>query len=301
MARELKAIGWDVTVYSTIDAEYDDNGVKYIPFYKFQRNDEFNVLIGWRNNMASQGIKAKKHIVWLHDFVRASMFPMGKCDTIHKIIVLSDYHKSMLPEHVKHLAYMSTNGINPSDFIGHDIKRKKNRIIYASCYQRGLEILVNNWAKIREAVPTAELHAYYGWDLFDDYAKQGITDPAFKEYMLKMFKQDGIYEHGKIGHKQLIKEYLKSAVYAYPCTYPGEINCIALTKAIACNCNVVTNKQFVMAERSPNQVDDDAFIDAVIAELKKSFKHGINQEYIDSMSWKNVAKDWNDNLLTKGA
>jgi tetratricopeptide (TPR) repeat protein len=297
MARSLQKLGYNITVYSTIDSEYDDGGILYIPYQKFPKNDQFNILIGWRNNISNVGINAKRHIVWLHDFVRPIMFQKGKCDKIYKIIVLSEYHKSMLPEHVQKFAYISTNGINPADFDCELPERQDKRMIWASSYDRGLEDILLDWPKIREAEPEAEIHIFYGWNLFDDYAKQGICDPALKVKMLELFKQDGVFEHGKIGHKELIKEYLKSSVYAYPCSYPGEINCIALTKAIATNCNVITNDRFVMAERSPNKVEDDKFTDALLDELKKPVKEGLNEQYISDMSWDRVAKSWNEDIL----
>ena len=109
--------------------------------------------------------------------------------------------------------------------------------------------------------------------------------------------QDGVYEHGRIGHKELLREYCKASVFAYPCNYSGEINCIALSKALATNCNIVTNDFAVMLERSPNAVSTLLFIDSLIDELKKECVQGINIDYVNSMSWSNIAKQWKSEVL----
>ena len=112
--------------------------------------------------------------------------------------------------------------------------------------------------------------------------------------------QPGVFHHGKIGHKELLVEYAKSEVLAYPCNYKGEINCIALTKAIACGCVAVTNDFAVMQERNPYPV----YLDHVFQEgLIKTLKNGTDmsvvdvQEYIKENSWHAVAKSWNNYLF----
>ena len=301
LSRCLSNLGYEVTVYSTIDSEYQDGLVKYVPYAKFSRNDKFATLIGWRQNIACFGVDAKRHIVWIHDMPRKEMLTADRIKNVDTIVVLSEYHKGLLPEHAKSKAYVSTNGINPSDFDGVKSLKQDARIIYASSYDRGLETIVENWSKIKEAVPHARLDVFYGWNTYDSYVRNGLCDNSFKTYMIKMFDQPDIFEHGRVGHKQLVEEYAKSAVWAYPCKYEGEINCIALTKAIACGCNIVTNKFAVMGERSPNAVDDDSFIDTLIETLKKPTYDKIDHQYIEENSWETVAADWHKNILKGGS
>ena len=113
-------------------------------------------------------------------------------------------------------------------------------------------------------------------------------------------KQDGIKELGRLGHKDLLKEYCKSAIFAYPCTYAGEINCIAFTKAVACGCYPVTNDYAVLAERNQFGMvakDETTFKEYLIDALKKSYSDPIDQEYVEENSWDTVAADWNGRLF----
>lgn len=303
MSQELTKLGYKVTVYNTCgDKEGDYVGVKYLNSHRFNPNDNHNIVISWRVNVFPWVEKAKKKILWIHDIPLNIRWTNETVEKIDKVIVLSDYHKSLLPPIVpKEKIFVSTNGILPKDFehLSTD-KRENKRIIYASSYNRGLEKILRNWKTIKKEVPDAKLDIYYGWQVYDTFVKDGtIRDDGWKSEMTKLMQQDGITEHGRIGHKELLKEYCKAGVYAYPCTYSGEINCIALTKAIACGCDIITNDFAVMKERSPNAVSDDVFIDKLIEKLKDPKPKDIDKEYIKSMSWEAVAKDWDKKLFNE--
>jgi len=301
MSKELTKLGYKVTVYNTCyedEGEYD--GVRYINTHKFNSNDKHNILVAWRMNIFPYIKSVKQKIIWLHDL--PITFDWGKevVDGIDKIIVLSEYHKSLLPKEIPdEKIFVSSNGIVPEQFEELDkIERKLHRIIYASSYNRGLEKILRDWQKIRKEVSDAELHIFYGWEVYDRFVKEGyIKDTGWKQMMIELMKQDGVYEHGRVGHYELLEEYAKSGVYAYPSTYTGEINCIALTKAVACGCNVVTNDFAVLKERSPNAVKDEEFTEEVIRQLKEGKRLEINREYIKENSWETIAKDWKGRLF----
>jgi len=299
LGRELAALGREVTVYNNCVEEVVDRGVTYKPICQFNVSDTFQTLIGWRCNVSYSNIKACTHVMWIHDIPQHAMLTPDKTMLLDKIVVLSQYHKGLLPEHLQdsNKIVVSTNGLVPEDFIGlESIKKQPKRIIYASSYDRGLELLVTKWADVQKVHPEAELHIYYGWNTYDTYVAKGLMSNEFKERMLPLLRQPGIYEHGRIGHKELLHEYAKSSVFAYPSNYTGEINCIALTKAIATGCNIVTNDFAVLPERSPNAVSSMLFIEELNKVLDAPLGK-INNEYIDTMSWANVAKQWVSEVL----
>ena len=297
--RELVKLGYKPTVFNNCgDMAGEYKGVTYKNLYDFNPNDIYNIVISWRTNIFQHTpITAKKKVIWLHDMPQADMFI--DTDTFDKVIVLSEYHKSLLPSNIPaDKIVMSTNGINAKDFDKIvDIEREPYRLIYASSYDRGLEQLLDMWVDIKKAVPEAELHCFYGWDTFIKFENEGHRDSKFRLGMIEKMKQEGVFEHGRVGHKQLLKEYAKSSVFAYPCNFPGEIQCIALTKAIACNNNVVTNKFAVMSERSPHPVNDSEFVKEAIYALKAPAEDGINKEYIEGMSWTKVVEGWDNEIF----
>jgi tetratricopeptide (TPR) repeat protein/glycosyltransferase involved in cell wall biosynthesis len=313
MANSLARIGWKVTVFCNClgqEGKYGD--VDYRHYTDFHPRDEHNILIGWRNNIFTFDIKAKKKIVWLHDLPSNIDLSKNGIGCFDRIVVLSEYHKKMLISALDPMPleefkkfeekiFVSTNGINAEDFKDLVTNKKPHRVIYASSYNRGLETILKIWPEVRKQLPDAELHCYYGWQVYDEFVRAGlIKEDGWKNKMVELMKQDGVKEHGRIGHKELLKEYCKAAVFAYPCTYAGEINCIALTKAIACGCYPVTNDYAVMKER--NQFgsvadDEEGFKTLLIDALKKSYNDPINHDYIEANSWDSVAREWHKELL----
>lgn len=110
LAEQWVKQGWKVTVYGDPVSETEINGVKYIPYYKFNQKDMFNIFIQWRNPGLAGKVTAKKFIVDLHDVTHPSAFE-GKLDAIDKIFVKSDYHKSLLEGIPDEKMQVVSNGI----------------------------------------------------------------------------------------------------------------------------------------------------------------------------------------------
>lgn len=301
LSRELHRLGMEVTVFNNCGEQegvYD--GVIYKNYIKFSPNDVYNIVISWRSNIFENTLNVKKRIVWLHDCPNID-FGEDNIKKVDRIVVLSKYHASMLPSWIpQDKVFISTNGINAEDFIGLDkVSREKHRCIWASSYNRGLEDVLNMWPDIRKEVTDATLHVFYGWDTYDAFVKQGFAkDDGFKARIENLMKQEGVFHHGRVGHKELLVEYAKSEILAYPCNYKGEINCIALTKAIGCGCIPVTNDHEIMKERNPyHAVHNSEFKKVLINTLKHGAPKIDYKKYVQDNSWEAVAKDWKNNLF----
>lgn len=102
---------------------------------------------------------------------------------------------------------------------------KNHKLFGGSSYDRYLDILLFMWPDIKEKYPDAELHIAYGWNLFDQFARTNPERMKWKEGVMRMMQQDGIYHYGRIGKKELEKIRKQCGIWAYP-TYFTEINCI---------------------------------------------------------------------------
>lgn len=109
---------------------------------------------------------------------------------------------------------------------------RKNKVIYTSSYDRGLEHLLALWPNVVKEVTDATLDIYYGWLLFDQFHKDNPSSMKWKERMVEMMKTKGITEHGRVPQKEIEKVMKESAIWAYPTSF-GEINCITGLKAQA--------------------------------------------------------------------
>lgn len=183
--------------------------------------------------------------------------------------------------------------------------RNLHRVVYTSSYDRGLEHLLEMWTAVRQAVPDAELHVYYGWHLFDKFYANNPSSMKWKEKIVKGMNQEGVADHGRLPQPLLQKELEQSGIWAYP-THFGEINCISAIKAQACGCEpVVVNyaalKETVQYGRKVegdiyDQETKDVFctqlIDALKNPMKKSERERMMSWARNTYSWDKVASDW---------
>jgi 2-polyprenyl-3-methyl-5-hydroxy-6-metoxy-1,4-benzoquinol methylase/tetratricopeptide (TPR) repeat protein len=309
LSKELTKLGYQITVFNNCgekSGNYD--GVEYKNFYEFNSRDFYDVVISWRANIFEYGlVKAKKRIVWMHDVPDPDHYKNP--DNLEAILALSEFHKTLLPEEIPdEKVYISANGINVEDFKNKGIKREPHRVIYASSYDRGLVHLLDMWPDVRKEVPDAELHIFYGWHNFDNLVADGLVDGRFKEEIVKKMDQPGVFEHGKIGHKELIDEFYKSSIWAYPCHF-NEISCITAMKAQQTGCmplttdyaalkeTVKTGTGAVIVRGNPNESQEtrNSFKEQLIIHLKSGTDFYKKPDY--DFSWEAIAKDWDKNLL----
>lgn len=319
LAKELTKKGWKVTVYGNPQNELGEyEGVNYLPWYDCNQRDEFNVLILWRFiGFVDFNPKAKFTMLWLHDVPNNPDYTQERVDKVDKIAVLSEYHKSLLrvfkdgiPQKMpSEKIFLTSNGIpDLSEELVDKIERNPRKAIYSSSPDRGLVYLLHNWEKVKTAVPDAELHIYYGFDVFDALYGSNPGKQEWKNMVLQMMKQPGIIYHGKIGHKALHREFLSAGVWAYPTDFT-EISCITGMKAQALGAIPVCTTMAALDETVKNGVKVDVDItekagqEEYFTALIDVLKNETRQEELrpemmkwakDYFAWENVAGLWDE-------
>ena len=321
LAQELAKLGWKVTVYANPlqdGGEYD--GVVYKEWYDLNVKDTFNALILWRQiGFVDFNPKAKFIMVWMHDVPSNPEFTEERINKVDKIAVLSEYHKSLLrlnkggefvpmPEDK---VFLTANGMQPlyKDVLENkELKRNLHRMIYTSSYDRGLIYLLRMWPDIKKAVPEAELHIYYGWNLYDTIHRNNPARMQWKQIMVDLMKQEGVTEHGRVGHKQLAEAFMQSAIFSYSSDFQ-EISCMSAMLAQAYGAvPVVTNyAALVETVRNGLKVDADITTKEGQEEYKKALisllqDHQKQEELCVSMMkwaqkyflWEKVASNWDE-------
>lgn len=113
MSHELQVLGWKVTVYADPgedEGEYE--GVKWLPYWKFNKLDNFNILVIWRQvSFVDQNLKAQKIYIWNHDIQNPLEWNKERIDKITKAIFLSQWHRENVPELPQEKVFLSSNGI----------------------------------------------------------------------------------------------------------------------------------------------------------------------------------------------
>ena len=173
-------------------------------------------------------VRAGRLYLWLHDLVDFASFA-DRLAWFRRVMLLSRFHRNHYPALGAEKAMITSNGITPEDFARPE-PRDPRLMVYGSSYNRGLRTLLENWRRIRSAVPEARLHVFYGWQTIArmNPARFARLQPYFESLM----RQDGITHLGRIGQCEVAREYLRAGIWAYPCSFP-ETSCISAMKAQA--------------------------------------------------------------------
>jgi glycosyltransferase involved in cell wall biosynthesis len=229
MKRELEKQGHEVEVYGRPTIE----GNGWRNYEDILELTDTDVLISWRYahfiHDQLKHIKASQKYLWLHDMVSENQI-LPYYLMYDKVFVLSDFHRSHYPHIPDDSMFVTTNGIDLSQFKD-GIERVAYRMIYASSYERGLQQLLENWSEIKVHVPEATLTVCYGWNSSEKLNKSE-SFKSFREYMEHLMDQEGITHMGRLNHLELAAEFQKADIWAYPTWYP-ETNCITAMKAQA--------------------------------------------------------------------
>jgi glycosyltransferase involved in cell wall biosynthesis len=138
---------------------------------------------------------------------------------INKCICLTEWHKNEFIEKypiLKNKITLINNGIDCSIFSNIITNKKiKNKFIYSSRPERGLNILLELWPQILKNLPDATLViSFYGTFPSEQLKFKTIID-----------SYDSIQYLGKLNSQQLYEEMASSEYWLYP-TYFNETSCI---------------------------------------------------------------------------
>lgn len=311
LTERLSKLGWKVTVFNQGSHPPEGrvfDGVEYQNFYTFNPEDEFDVLWVWRLPEAFDwDLKARLKLLDLHDVMNPLDFPKERLERIDKIFVKTNYHRSLLPDIPDEKFVVVGNGIDLTrfDFNGSDyefIKQKdENRFCYTSSPNRGLDVLLQMWPKIREKQPDFELHVYYGWETFYQLEKNNPERMAWMKKVQALMAQPGVIDHGRVGQNELAQDLMKTAGWLYPTNFP-EIDCITAKEMQAAGVYSITSGYAALEEsqktgvKIPGDIYDLQWQEKFIDEVTKGFSSPVTgiREVAKQFDWDLVATKWNE-------
>lgn len=123
---------------------------------------------------------------------------------------------------------------------------RADRVMYTSSPDRGGDILLEEWGRIREAVPTAEFAMCYP-AVYDAVADQDATVAEHRKRVRELSDQPGVVRLGALSQPALAEMLCDSKVWAHPSWVTmlnspfHETSCIAAMEAQAAGCCVVAS------------------------------------------------------------
>lgn len=246
LSREMAARGWQVIVYAfppPKETGLDAHGVWWTQYSAWDEERPLDVYVGWRQWRGTdpRGKLAKERWLWCHDMIHPEFFSEDMVASWDRILCLTEWHASRLPEHAKAKLVLTKNGLNPDYLV--DGPNKATNFIYASSPDRGLEQLLAVWPKVRDELPKATLDIYYGFTanwLNDEQNVPGLRETRLNvERLVKT--TPGVFWHGMVGQMELAHAFARAGFWAYPTSWP-ETSCITSMKAQAMGCIPVTSR-----------------------------------------------------------
>lgn len=310
LAKLLVDKGWNVTVFGRQNAEGNHDGVLYKHFTEYNPNDAYDIFISWRMpSLMTSNINAKKKFLWLHDCTPEESLTADVLANVDKIFVLSEAHRALYPNVEDDKFFLTGNGINPGHF-SEKVERNPMYCINTSAPDRGLEVLLKMWPKIKKEVPEAELHWFYGWETFDKLHEGNKEKMQWKKNLLELLDQPGVYDEGRVDHKTIAKKYQEAQLWLYPTEF-YEIYCITADKAQAGGAFPVTTnvgaleervlfgKKFDVSDFYSNEKVQKEYIDYVVSRLKAPktvdvVRKTMVTKSLKNNSWQRIADQWDE-------
>jgi glycosyltransferase involved in cell wall biosynthesis len=257
IAQEFSRKGYRAIVFGDCQGkEIVHQGVEYLDYHRF---DEFSnstymdiFVSARRPELFSVRIRASYKICFATDtWFRTDDIHMDKVD---RFFVISPPHKDLLVERYKippEKMFVSRCGVDLSRF-DQVVPREKAKFIYTSAPNRGLEILLWLFPKVRARFPEATLHIFYGFNYLEAAATRGdMALAACIDRIKKSMDQPGVIFHGRVSLAELTKELLSSSLWAYPTDF-HENFCISAVEAMAAGVPVIASDYAAM----PSTVGD---------------------------------------------
>lgn len=248
LSRQFARLGYDVEVYANVGRDdIVEDGVHWKPYWKFNLRDRTDILFLWRSPaLCDKELNAGKIIVDLHDVIKDGEFTKERLAKIHRVLVKSQYHRSLFPSIPDDKVAVIPNGF---ELKGGYEKRDPMLIINTSSPDRSLSSLARAFRRIKEQVPEAKCEWAYGWEIFDNSHSQNPEMMAWKNGVVRDMEAAGIVNRGRLSQEEVAGMYARASVFAYPSVFP-EICCISLTKAQAAGAYPVTTSFGVFREKN---------------------------------------------------
>jgi glycosyltransferase involved in cell wall biosynthesis len=323
LANALSELGHVVTVYGDVE-EGCFRDVVFRNVAVFDPTVERHAVIASRlPEVFDWPLNCDRRLLWLHDTDCGDRLTPARADRIDAVLTLSGWHE----QHVADL-YPFLNGKVARIRNGIDLRRfdedageRRRRVVYTSSPDRGLDILLELWPRVREQVPDAEL-AYCSSPFYEVVADQNPRIGEHRARCRELEKNcDGVERLGSLSQPDLAKLLAESMVWTHPswCT-PADIpfnetSCIAALEAQAAGCAIVASAWGALPEtvRDPgilvDRLDDEpaeawrerfaaALVDALTSETLQREAAEQGPQAVADLGWDGVARQVTELLAT---
>jgi glycosyltransferase involved in cell wall biosynthesis len=324
LAEGLSDLGFVVTVYGEVgECCYGD--IIFRHWENFDPVDHLGALISSRiPELAAQPINADVRLLWMHDVDCGPRLTPTYASEFDHILALSAWHVEHLVGRYPFAAgkiEQTRNGIHLSYFKPQPWAKRAQRVLYTSSPDRGLEVLLEAWPRIREHVPGSQLAFCYP-DVYDAVADQVRTVGEHRRRISELANQEGVVKLGALSQPTLAALMCDSRVWAHPSWASHlavpfyETSCIGAMEAQAAGCHVVASDwgalretvrhgQLIFNSDAPGPRWRDALVAHIVEGLVSSEVGAAAVELapavVQNLHWAGVAEQFGKLIASKNS
>jgi glycosyltransferase involved in cell wall biosynthesis len=223
-------------------------GVKWLDCTHEAFPKEPCIIINYRNPVLFDRKKPKGQVWWFvaQDVDYDGHWTEQAAKNTDRFLALCPTHANFTQDKYPNFrgkTYISTNGVR-TDYIEKlpPLERQPHRMFWASSPDRGLLLLLENWFRIRERFPDAELRIAYGFNNMDTIINfQGAHSPLIplRQQLRAVAEQPGVKWLGRLTQDKVFAEWQQASVFPYCSDFP-ETSCVSIMEAMACGAIPVT-------------------------------------------------------------
>lgn len=263
-AMRLAKRGYQVISYSPLPGGWHDSDFKGVRWYDVRKMDplpkEPAIILNYRSPKLFDVPKNPKHKYWFisQDVDYEGQWTEQGLANTDRFLALCQTHADYTLDKYPHLlvnnkVFISSNGIR-TDYIEKlpPLERQPYRMFWASSPDRGLLLLLENWFRIRERFPKAELRIAYGFNNMDTIINwQGPNSKLIelRQALQQWSNQEGLTWLGRLPQDQVFKEWQQASVFPACSDWP-ETSGISYMEAMACGAIPVTTNFWAQGEHA---------------------------------------------------
>lgn len=260
---EALSENYTVTVYGECDY-CAWRQVSFKPHHCFDPLERRNCVIASRSpHLVDRPINAERTLLWMHDTDYGDALTPERGQKFDAVLGLSQWHCKFLADRYPFLADKLVefgNAIEPRYFRSDEELERGHVALYTSSPDRGLDLVLKLWPKVRESLPDAELRFAYA-SVYHRIAEQNPVVGAFRKQVYELADQPGVIDLGSLSHPQVAKQMMQAAVWLAPSINTNigvpffETYCIGAQEAAAGGACVIASEWGALTERMEQTVN----------------------------------------------
>ena len=293
-------VGHEVTVYN--NARKQNDKFQQRRGNEFEKKTDRDVVIFFREPTPKvTGVSGLK-VFWscdqhtTGDFRQFSQF-------VDKVVTISPFHSRYFAQRYEIRQPIHIDLPIRSWEYEKETEKVPNRLIFTSVPDRGLDVVLKTFNKIRDVLPDASLV------ITSDYRLWGVESARNDSYVMSFKDERNVQFLGAVPRSRLVEEQMKAQIHYYPCTYE-ELFCIAVAESQVAGVLPITtpkgalestNMGVIINGDAKDPAVQKAFVDKTLEYLHNPdlprIQNELKKKAIERFSLSEIMAEWEEKVF----